>query len=177
MTALGINSSYDLQDPRKFFIAYKKDSGKDFAEHLHDGLHDRGVDTFLDMYDIEEGLSRYMWRKQRDQAIIDSECFILILTHSTCSSREVKYELKIALEQDNVDIRVFVHDHIWRNDDEYLITIESRVINISDFQLGHFDTKESLLREVLNSIPIMRKFDPEEVDMIRKVIMETRIEE
>jgi len=42
------------------------------------------------------------------------------------------------------------------------------VCGISDFQLVHFDTKESLLREVIKSSSIMRKFEPEEIDMIKK---------
>jgi len=145
-----------LQDPRKFFIAYKKDSGEDLAIHLHDALHNRGVDAFLDSEDIEEGLSVQEWKTQRDNAIKRADVFILIVTHSTCSSEEIQYELRLVRDIGKADIRPFIHSYIWGKKRELIIGLGDQDLDLSMFQIRKFDTKESLLREVTFSIPLTR---------------------
>jgi len=144
-----------IQEPRKFFIIYRRDSGWDFAKHLHDSLHERGVDVFLDTEDLKEGLSKGEWKKQRDKAIEEAEAFVFIVTHNASKAPEIKYEIRKARDK---DLRVFIHDHIWDIEEELRIKINKDCIHLKDFQVRRFQTKEELLREVADSTLITRIF-------------------
>jgi len=150
-----------IQEPRKFFIIYKRDTALDLAEHVHDGLHERGVDVFLDTKDLKEGLSQTPeWRKQRDLAIENAQVFIFIVTHSASTSDEIKHELKTARAGSGKDIKAFIDTHIWNVDEELTIDLDGESVNIQSFQVRRFDTKEALLREVIDSASITRVIKP-----------------
>jgi hypothetical protein len=154
MTVASIDVIFEkpkVQEPRKFFIIYKRDSAYDLAEHVHDGLHERGVDAFLDRKDLKEGLTQEEWRKQRDDALDKSEVVIVIVTHSCSSSDEVRYELKRARDAGGKDIKAFVDAELWNVVPEMTIRLNGESVNIRDFQVRRFDTRESLLRGVTNS--------------------------
>ena len=140
-----------VQEPRKFFIIYKRDSAYDLAEHVHNGLHERGVDAFLDKKDLKEGLTKGEWKKQRDDALDKAEVVIIIVTHSCSSSNEVRHELKRALDDREKDIKTFVDNELWNTASEMTFRLNGGSINIRDFQGRKFDTRESLLRMVTNS--------------------------
>lgn len=154
------NETPQIQDPRKFFIIYKRDTAGDLARFVHDGLHGRGVDTFLDVVDLKEGLTRPQWKKQRDEALDDSDVFIFIVTHSASSSDEIRHELKKALNKCNSDVRAFIDNEIWDADNELRISIDNRSINIKDFQCRRFQATEELLRKVTNSTLITKVIEP-----------------
>lgn len=145
-----------FQDPRKFFIIYKEDSGKDFAEHVHTGLHEGGVDTFFDKEDLREDLSAPEWRAQIDRAIESADVFIFIVTTGASTSKDVKHELKEARKGKGKIIKAFVHDHIWDVEPELTIDMDGERINIKDFQVRKFETKQELLRDVVKSASIVR---------------------
>jgi hypothetical protein len=145
-----------FQDPRRFFIIYNKDTGWDYAKHIHDGLHKLGVNTFLDTEDIEEGLSKPEWRAQRDAAIENADVFVFIVTVGASRSNEVKYELKKAKEDEGKEIKAFVHVHVWNIKPETIIYIDGKRINVMKFQVSKFRSEFELLREVVRSASIVR---------------------
>lgn len=154
MTQSTNNKMPQIQEPRKFFIIYKRISAWDLAKHVHDGLHDDGVDVFLDTEDLEEGLSTEEWRKQRDKAIEKAEVFVFIVTHNASASHEIKHELKKA-QEGTKDIRVFIDDHIWDVEEELKIKINKDCIYLKDFQVCRFQNKWELLRKVAHSTSII----------------------
>lgn len=145
-----------IQEPRKFFIIYKRDSAGDLAKHLHDALHERGVDVFLDTEDLKEGLLEEEWRKQIDDAIEEAQVFVFIVTHSASASSIIKRELKKVRDSTGKEIKAFVHYHIWGVDQELAITLDGECVDIRSFQVRRFDTREELVREVADSTLIMR---------------------
>ncbi len=145
-----------IQEPKKMFIAFLTDSGEDIAEHLHNSLHRRGVDAFISTMDIEEGLEKKEWEKQRDEAIQNCDVFILVATDGFNLSKEIKKELTMVLKMGGVEIRAFIDKHIKNNKDKLTISLDGGSIYIRDFQCRTFDTKESLVREVTGSIPLMK---------------------
>jgi len=149
-----------VQEPRKFFIIYKRDTALDLAEHVHDGLHERGVDVFLDRKDLREGLSQEEWRIQRDAAIENAEVIIFIVTHSASTSDEIRHELRMARGSGGKDIKAFIDTHIWDVAEELTIRLNGEFVNIKSFQVRRFDTREALLREVVDSTLITRIIEP-----------------
>lgn len=156
-----------IQDPRRFFIIYKHDSGWDLAKHVHDGLHERVRDVFLDKDNLEEGLSRGEWRRQIDAAIDRTDVFIFIVTNGASNSPDIKHELQRAMEKAREDpnkkIIAFVDNDIWNEEGELTITINSTSINIKDFQVSQFNARApmALLREVTKSAQITRIIKPQ----------------
>lgn len=155
-----------IQDPRKFFIMYKSDSAGDLARHVHDGLHSRGVDAFLDIEDIEEGLSVDEWRRQIDNAIDQADVFIFIVTNGASTSLDIRRELQRARDRarENASKRIlaFVDNCIWDEEGEVTITLNTETIDIRSFQGRQFSARapESLLREVTDSAQITRIIKP-----------------
>jgi hypothetical protein len=155
-----------IQDPRKFFIMYKRDSAGDLARHIHEGLQSRGVDAFLDIEDVEEGLSTDEWRKQIDNTIDQTDVFIFIVTNGASSSIDIKRELQRARDRarENASKRIlaFVDECIWDEEGEVMITLDTETIDIRNFQGRQFPARapESLLREVTDSAQITRIIKP-----------------
>lgn len=144
------------QDPRKFFIAYKHDSGKDLASHLHSGLHERGVDAFFAEEDLENGLSEGEWDRQRNKALRDCDIVILIVTDGINQSKEVQKELRLAKKYKK-PIKVFVEDTLKDNDEQLTVPISARrEIKLKKYQASFFTTPESLVRVVTLKIPFTR---------------------
>ena len=151
-----------IQDPRKFFIIYKRDSAGDLARYVHQALHSRGVDTFLDQVDLDEGLTREQWRHQRDQALDGSDVFIFILTHSANTSDEIIHELGRAMEKTGSDIRVFIDTELWNVQEQLTITINNEELNITDYQCRRFNSQawEELVRIIANSTLVPKIIKP-----------------
>lgn len=164
----GLNSSEPtIQEPRKFFIIYKKDSAKTLAENIHDSLHRIGVDVFLDGRDLKEGLSHKEWKKQIDIAIEEAQLFIYIVTFGSTTSEDVRYELRQAKNLGK-DIRVFIDNYIWDVRRETRIRLGRRFVDLKAFQVRRFDSTQPdmLFREVTYSIFITKiyKLSVEAVD-------------
>lgn len=151
-----------IQDPRNFFIIYKRDSAGDLARHVHKALHDRGVDAFLDQEDLEEGLTAPDWRKQRDDALEASDVFIFILTHDANTSGEVLHELKKALEKEGSVVRVFIDSALWNVNEQLIFEINGQEINVKDHQCKKFDSEswEGLVRIIANTTLITKIIEP-----------------
>lgn len=94
----------------KIFICYIRDTGKDFASHLKKGLERQGIHAFLDIEDVPKKSKEMEWWKFRDQAIRDSEIFLLLITIGIEASSEVRKEIALARKEkkglSGLDIRI-----------------------------------------------------------------------
>jgi hypothetical protein len=77
----------------KFFISHAKEDG-DFAENLQGRLKEIGFHGWIDINVLEAGED---WRKEIDQAILNSKALILVLSPDSKSSEYVTYEWAFAL--------------------------------------------------------------------------------
>lgn len=82
----------DDQRP-KYFISHAKEDG-DFAENLKGRLREAGLDGWIDIDVLEAGVD---WRKEIDEAILDSRALILVLSPDSKASEYVTYEWAFAL--------------------------------------------------------------------------------
>jgi len=131
------------------FIAYRRDTGLDFAKHLKSGLEREHISAFLDIADIpKEFKGKQTWIKTRNESIKKSEKFLLIVTHGVESSKELKKEIQIA-RNNNKAFLVYRHHTL---DSQITINLEREKMDLGDFQQISFDSKEDLLRKVLTAL-------------------------
>jgi hypothetical protein len=76
-----------------FFISHSKDDG-DFAENLKFKIEKEGYHGWIDVDILDAGVD---WRKEIDEAILNSEGVILVLSPSSKNSEYVTYEWAFAL--------------------------------------------------------------------------------
>lgn len=133
----------------ELFIAYRRDTGLDFAKHLKNGLEREQMSAFLDVIDIPKEIKgKQTWIKTRNEAIKKSKRFLLIMTHGIETSRELKKEIQIARDN-NKPFLVYRH-HILNP--QIVIVLEREKIEIGEFQQISFESKEDLLRKVLKAL-------------------------
>lgn len=133
----------------KFFISYRRDTAEDFAVHLKRGLQREGISAFLDVADIPKKFDKKeKWSEIRDQAIRDSEIFLLIITEGIENSLEVRKEIALANEIENMDFMYFRHQDLTP---DIVIEAKGKSLNLGDFNQIAFETREDLLRKVLRS--------------------------
>jgi len=131
------------------FIAYRRDTGLDFARHLKNGLEREHIPAFLDIVDIpKEFKGKQTWIETRNKAIRRTEKFLLIITHRIETSKELKEEITIA--RDNDRTFMLYRDHTLSP--QITIALEREKIDLSDFQQISFSSKEDLLRKVLTAL-------------------------
>ena len=139
-----IAASNKVSKPFEVFLCYKKNSGKDYADHLKSGLEERGLHTFEDCKDIsltvdsEEG-----WACDRDKALEESKYFILIMTPGFNLSSEVVKEITMARKQANKTYVYFRHRSMGRN---IVINLGNEILDIGKLKQVSFENKEELLR-------------------------------
>ena len=161
------------RDAKKFdvFISYYRKTGIDFAKYLKDGLEDLGHSAFLDIRDIPKSVTdgSDKWYKYRDEALLSSDKFILVMTIGFDKRPEVLHELKLAMDK-RLEIIYFKHEEL-PYDIEFMI--EGRKINLSNYPLNTFYNSPDLLRktaEILKkpySTPLVKiVFE----DMVKKYI-------
>ena len=130
------------------FIAYRRDTGLDFAKHLKSGLEREGISAFLDIIDIpKEFKGKQTWIRTRNESIKKSEKFLLIATSGIETSRELKKEIQIARDN-NKAFLVYRHYTLCS---QITISLEREKMHLGDFQQVSFDSKEDLLRNVLTA--------------------------
>jgi len=131
------------------FIAYRRDTGLDFARHLKSGLEREHIPAFLDINDIpKEFKGKETWITTRNEAIEKSNKFLLIMTNGIETSRELKKEIMIA--RDNLKTFILFRYHTLNP--QITIVLEREKMNLSNFQQVSFDSKEDLLRKVLTAL-------------------------
>ena len=87
-----IRSNFNQGRPR-FFISHAKEDG-DFAENLKGRLREVDLDGWIDIDVLEAGVD---WRKEIDDAILESLALILVLSPDSKASEYVTYEWAFAL--------------------------------------------------------------------------------
>jgi hypothetical protein len=140
------------KDTRPFtvFLCYKKSSGKDYADHLKNGLEELGLHTFEDCKDIpltvetEEG-----WARTRDKALEESKFFVLIMTPGFELSPEVVKEIGMARKQGNKTFVFFRHRSMKRN---IVVNLGNEILDIGKLEQVSFESKEELMRLAHNII-------------------------
>ena len=141
--------------PYDVFICYKKNSGKDFAEHLEVGLEELGLRSFIDRNDISQMVDgKEEWAKTINRAIEDSKIFVLIMTPGFELSIEIIDELKMARRIGNKEFIYFRHRNLSR---KIVIDLETEKLDIGKQQQVSFETKEELLR-LAHNILIKSRF-------------------
>ncbi len=141
----GERAKHESVTPKfQVFICYRRDTGEDFAEHLKIGLEKFGIRAFLDIKDIPEKFKgTEKWVDIRDNAIRESQTFLLIVTPGFCESSEVKKELNAGVSIDKY-IVCFRHKDMHSN---LRIDLKNKEIDLSKLQQIVFDTKQDLLRK------------------------------
>ena len=131
------------------FIAYRRDTGLDFARHLKSGLERERISAFLDVADIpKEFKGKQTWIKTRNESIKKSEKFLLMATQGIETSHELKKEMQIARDSNKIFL-VFRHQTL---NPQMTINLETEKMNLGDFQQISFESKEDLLRKVLTAL-------------------------
>jgi len=132
----------------EFFIAYRRDTGLDFARHLKRGLEQERILAFLDITDIpKEFKGKQTWVRIRNEAIKKSDKFLLIMTNGIETSRELKKEIEIARDTN----KTFMLYRYYALDPQITIKLRREKMTLGDFQQVSFDGKEDLLRKVLSA--------------------------
>jgi hypothetical protein len=130
--------------PFEIFICHKKSSGKDFADHLKAGLEELGYHTFLDSKDIPKMTNgKEEWVEIRNQALRESQTFILIITPGFDLSQEVKNELRLARATGNKKFLYFRHRDLGR---KIIVDLENEKVDLGRQEQVSFESKEELLR-------------------------------
>lgn len=131
------------------FIAYRRDTGLDFAKHLKSGLESEKIAAFLDVVDIpKEFKGKQTWVKTRNESIKRSKKFLLIVTNGIENSKELKKEMRIARDH-NKTFSVYRYHTLGPR---ISIDLETEKMNLGDFQQISFESKEDLLRKVLTAL-------------------------
>jgi hypothetical protein len=136
------------------FICHKKSSGKDFADHLKNGLEELGYHSFLDSKDIPKIVDGDGWREIRDRALKESKIVIIILTPGLTLSQEVINEFAMAREM-HKKFLFFRPRELGR---KFVFNLPNEYLDLSEKEQVSFETKEELLRLAHG---ILLKFDPE----------------
>lgn len=92
-----ISYKRDIRDKDGYFDIRKKE-GSELARAIYDWFVYRGYFTFLDETEMRLG---DRWPNQIENAVNQSDIFLLILTDNTVYSEEVINEVKLALKGDN----------------------------------------------------------------------------
>ena len=134
----------------KIFIAYYRMTAGDYARHLAEGLNDFYFDAFLDVASIPDTIINYSdsWREIRDEALKNSELFILIITRGFEKADEVLYEMQLS-DANNVEKLLMKRDKLGYTD--LKVNFENgEVYDLSECPILSFSTREDLLRQVLD---------------------------
>ena len=134
----------NISKPFNVFLCYKKSTGKDFADHLKSGLEESGIHTFLDSKDIPHGVEGDEgWAKIRDQALLESKYFVLVMTPGFNLSSEVLKEVFMARKQAN---KTFVFFRLRTMGRKTVLKLMNEELDIGRLEQVSFETKEELLR-------------------------------
>jgi len=134
----------------KVFICYKQRTARDYAIFLKEGLEEQSITAFLDIIDIPKKFKGTdKWWECRDQAIIDCNVFLMIVTRGFEKSPEVQKEISLALREDK-DFMCFRRRVL--PTDVSIRYLQKKQIDLKDYQQIPFDSPEDLLRKVLDNL-------------------------
>jgi len=88
----------------KVFVCYSRDD-QDFVLELADNLRERGVPIWIDQRDIPPGSD---WDIAIDRALYDCSVFLIVLSSNSVDSREVRGELRTALDENKRIVPILI---------------------------------------------------------------------
>ena len=129
------------------FILYHRRTAGDYAEFLKKGLVEQNIKTFLDTQDIPKTVPDLTaeWGNYRDQALINSNKVLLIMTKGFEKSKEVLYEINLA-KTHGKELILFKEK---KSPYKIQLKINGVDIDLSKLHINDFETKEDLLRQTL----------------------------
>ncbi len=153
-----LNGTKEIQVNSKtyeVFIAYKRNTSKDFALHLKSVLTESGFPTFLDLTDIpQEFQGKTAWFDVRDSAILNSKRFLIILTAGIELSTEVAKELFLARKVNGMKFIYLRHEDL---DPQITIEHKGEKINLADGNQVEFrDNVFDLARKTLQVLKLKK---------------------
>jgi len=142
------NSFFNNKEKYDIFIAYYRDTASDFAKHLHRGLSKNKYKPFIDIIDIPNTIKKDTdkWFKYRDNALLNSKYFAIILTEGCELSPQLKKEINLAFGQSLITKLLYKHADL---PSDLSIDCEGIKLNLKEYQYTTFETSEELLRSVL----------------------------
>jgi len=157
---MSLSSSFVIAEPKKFFISFKEESGKDYALHLYYFLKERDIDVFLSSKDIEFDMNRGTWREQIDRALRLTKIFILLITTTASTAPEILREFKKVKDDKEVQKYVFIHSLVWDNDDQTTLRFANgSAVNLKEYQAESFETEYDLVRKIYYRIPTIQEIE------------------
>jgi len=115
------------------FLCYYSAGGWSFAEHLWKKLPHLRIEAYLDKKDNPVTMrGSDEWRNHIDNAIRNCQYFVLIMTIGFKDRREIKREIKLALDN-NIDIIFMKHNRLEPSD---------LIVNLGDSTLDIYDKKQ-----------------------------------
>lgn len=130
------------------FVCYARED-EEFTLALADHLKDRGVPIWIDQRDIPPGAD---WDQAIDDALYECATFLIVLSPQSVDSREVRGELRVALNERKTILPVIYQ--------ECRVPRQLMVIQHADFT-GRQPDDEAQLRQVLD---VLAGESPEPVD-------------
>jgi len=116
---------------------------------LKEGLKEFQITAFLDIEDIPKRFKGSdIWWKRRDQAIRDCSTFLMIVTRGFERSQEIRNEITLAFNEKR-ELMILRRRNL---PTDLPIALLNKNINIRDYQQIPFETREELLRSVLDNL-------------------------
>ena len=136
--------TYDL------FISYKRNTAKDFAQHLKTSLTAEGYRAFIDLDIPQEFSCSERWFDIRDEAIRNSKRFLLIMTVGIETSEEISKELTLARKVPEMKFMYLRHEDL--RPKIAIRSTDGETINLDEGNQISFGTAEDLARKVLRNL-------------------------
>jgi len=160
------SSKYDV------FLCYHTGGGTDFAIHLWKKLPDYGKRAFFNIEDVDEIYEKESdeYRKVIDDAIINSEVFILLMTRSFKDRAEIQREYKLARDTG----RKIIHcKYVNLEKKDCIMNIEEKIYNLYDIDYVEFSNNSNLYNGVTDVLegktpPKISNIDPLKKELFDK---------
>ena len=91
-----------VQEPELVFICYSR-KDQDFSLKLATSLKQRGVQVWIDQWNIPASAD---WDLSIDEALSECDRFLIVLSPSATTSRHVRSELQVALDENKCIVPV-----------------------------------------------------------------------
>ena len=135
-----------LRLSRRLFISYRRTESTGVAIQLYERLEQAGFDVFLDTHSIRQGevFQDELWHR-----LVDTDVVVLLNTNGFLESEWTKEELAKASAMSIGILQVIWPNHIAERSSELSIPLP---LHADDFENRKFDSKDSLIKSVVENI-------------------------